>query len=114
MIFFDINKFFYYICAKIKILSAMNKRKEILQSPDYNSARLQIQISEIAKEFMESQNITKTELADYLGCSDNTIKQILSGDFNGTMDELYNLMASLGKITIIIFADASNEFDNYL
>lgn len=92
----------------------MSRRKEILQSLDYNLARLQIQISEIAKEFMESQNMSKTELADYLGCSDNTVKQILSGDFNGTIDELYNLMKLLEKMTIIRFVDNSNEFDNYL
>lgn len=92
----------------------MSRRREILQSPDYNIARLQIQISEIAKEFMESQNMSKTELADYLNCPDSTVKQILSGDFNGTIDELYNIMASLGKMMIIRFVDASNEFDNYL
>lgn len=89
----------------------MSRRSEILQSPDYNLARLQIHISEIAKEFMESQNMSKTELADYLGCSDNTVKQILSGDFNGTIDELYNIMASLRKIPIIIFENSSIDSD---
>lgn len=89
----------------------MSRRSEILQSPDYNLARLQIHISEIVKEFMGSQNMSKTELADYLNCSDNAVKQILSGDFNGTIDELYNIMASLGKIPIIIFENNSIDSD---
>lgn len=44
-------------------------RKELLKSPEYWTASIQMELYRQIEAFMKENNFNKTQLAEYLGCS---------------------------------------------
>lgn len=83
----------------------MKTRKEVLKSPGYWMAMLQMELYSQIEEFMRTHDMNKTQLAEYLGCTKGYVSQLLNGDFDHKMSKLVNLSLAIGKIPDIKFID---------
>lgn len=81
-------------------------RKELLKSPEYWTASIQMELYRQIEAFMKEKNFNKTQLAEYLGCSKGYISQLLSGDFDHKLSKFIRLSLAIGKIPEVIFTDA--------
>lgn len=83
-------------------------REELLKSPAYWTAGLQIELYRQIAGFMESHHMNKTQLAEYLGCSKGYVTQLLSGDFDHKLSKFVELSLAVGKIPEISFTDVED------
>lgn len=81
-------------------------RKELLKSPEYWTASIQMELYRQIEAFMKEKNFNKTQLAQYLGCSKGYITQLLSGDFDHKLSKFIQLSLAIGKIPTFNFMDA--------
>ena len=88
------------------------KRDELLKSPEYWTANLQMELYRQIAEFMEKRGMNKTQLADYLGCSKGYITQLLSGDYDHKMSKFMELSLAIGKIPEVTFTDVDQYIEN--
>lgn len=80
-------------------------REELIKSPEYWTAGLQMELYRQIVEFMENNHMNKTQLADYLGCSKGYVTQLLNGDFNHKLSKFVELSLAIGKIPEVYFSD---------
>lgn len=80
-------------------------RKELLKSPEYWTASIQMELYRQIEAFMKEKNFNKTQLAEYLGCSKGYITQLLSGDFDHKLSKFIQLSLAIGKIPEFSFTD---------
>ncbi len=80
-------------------------RKELLKSPEYWTASIQMELYRQIEAFMEEKNFNKTQLAEYLGCSKGYITQLLSGEFDHKLSKFVQLSLAIGKIPEFCFMD---------
>ena len=83
-----------------------SNRKELLKSPEYWTASIQMELYRQIEAFMKEKNFNKTQLAQYLGCSKGYITQLLSGDFDHKLSKFIQLSLAIGKIPTFNFMDA--------
>ena len=57
-------------------------REEVLKSPDYWTAKTQIELYNQAEKFMKDTGRSRSQLADYLGVSKGYVTQLLNGDYD--------------------------------
>lgn len=81
------------------------KREDILKSPSYWTAGLQMELYRQIIAFMESRGMNKSQLAEYLGCSKGYVTQLLSGDFDHKLSKFVELSLAINKIPEISFCD---------
>jgi DNA-binding Xre family transcriptional regulator len=65
-------------------------------NPDYEAARLPLDMTTAITWFMKENGITKSELAKRLNLTPGRVSQILSGDENLTLRTLATVCAALG------------------
>lgn len=80
-------------------------REELLKSPAYWTAGLQMELYRQIADFMEAHHMNKTQLAEYLGCSKGYVTQLLSGDFDHKLSKFVELSLAVGKIPEVSFTD---------
>lgn len=71
-------------------------REDILKAPEYWITQIQIAICRCADTFMREHNMSRTQLAEYLGVSKSYVTQILSGDYNYSIEKLADISIKLG------------------
>lgn len=79
------------------------KREEVLRSPEYWTAKTQIELYDCAKKFMDSAGLNRAELAEYLGVSKGYVSQVLNGDYDHRMSKFFELALSFGFVPQIEF-----------
>lgn len=79
------------------------ERKDILKSPEYWTAKTQIELYNCANKFMESAGLNRTELSEYLGVSKGYVSQILNGDYDHRMSKFFELALSFGYVPKVEF-----------
>ena len=77
-------------------------RKELLKSPEYWTASIQMELYRQIEAFM----------AEYLGCSKGYITQLLSGDFDHKLSKFIQLSLAIGKIPEFCFTDIDEYIQN--
>lgn len=87
-------------------------RKELLKSPEYWTASIQMELYRQIEAFMKENNFNKTRLAEYLGCSKGYITQLLSGDFDHKLSKFIQLSLAIGKIPDFGFIDVDEYIQN--
>lgn len=87
-------------------------RKELLKSPEYWTASIQMELYRQIEAFMKEKKINKTQLAEYLGCSKGYISQLLSGDFDHKLSKFIQLSLAIGKIPEFCFTDVDDYIQN--
>lgn len=81
------------------------ERNELLRSPGYWTAEFQNELYRHIEEFMQKNQMNKTQLADYLGCSKGYVTQLLNGDFDHKLSKFIELSLAIGQIPQISFRD---------
>ena len=85
------------------------ERKDILKSPEYWTAKTQIELCKCTTEFMESAGLNHDKLSKHLGVSKKCVEQLLNGDYDNGISTLSKIALSLGYIPSIKFVPI-NEF----
>lgn len=80
-------------------------REELLTSKEYWTADIQMRLFAEVEDFMKSRNMTRSQFADYLGCTKGYVTQLLSGDFDNKLSKFVEIALAIGKIPEIIFKD---------
>ena len=78
-------------------------RKDVLKSPEYWTAKAQIELYNQAHNFMTKSGKNQTQLTEYLGVSKGYISQLLNGDYNHRLSKLFELSLAFGVIPHIEF-----------
>ena len=78
-------------------------RKEVLKSPEYWTAKTQIDLDNQAESFMKETGRNKTQLAEYLGVSKGYVSQLLNGDYDHRLSKFFELSLAFGVIPQIDF-----------
>jgi len=86
------------------------KREKIIKSKGYNITKIQNELYRQLTNYLEENNITRTQFAKELGVSKGYVSQILNGDFDYKLSKLVELSLAIGKIPDIKFTSFS-EFD---
>ena len=79
----------------------MKTREQLLRSVDFWLVQAQDEIYRQVIEYIETEKITQTELANRLGVTKGYVSQILKGEFNYTLKKLIELSLSVGKVPVI-------------
>lgn len=80
-------------------------REELLKCPEYWTTQIQNELYRQIHSYMEKQNMNKSQLADYLGCSRGYITQLLNGDFDHKLSKLVELSLAIGMAPIVSFKE---------
>lgn len=80
-------------------------RKELLSMPEYWVAQIQTDIYRCADQFMEERHMNRTQFAEYLGVSKGYVTQLLSGDYNYSLEKLVELSLKIGYVPKVYFEE---------
>ena len=83
-------------------------RKDVLKSPEYWTAKTQVELYNQAYNFMTKSGKNQTQLAEYLGVSKGYISQLLNGDYNHRLSKFFELSLAFGVIPHIEFIPVEN------
>ncbi len=83
---------------------------ELLTTPEYWITKLQIDLFTMMNEYMESNKMTRTDLAKKLGVTKGYISQVLNGDFDHRLSKLVELSMAIGKIPQISYIPMDKVF----
>ena len=78
-------------------------RAELLKSPDYWKARIQISLYNCAESFMKRTRRNRKQLAEHLGVSSGYVTQLLNGDYDHKLSKLTELSLAFGYVPSIEF-----------
>lgn len=78
-------------------------REEVLKSPDYWTTGIQIALYNCAMQFMEEHGMNRTQLAEHLGVSKGYVTQLLSGDYNYSLNKMVETALKMGFVPQIEF-----------
>lgn len=81
------------------------KREELLINRGYNTGKIQNQLFRELNEFMEKNQMNRTQLAKHLGVTKGYVSQVLNGDFDYKLSKLVELSLAMGKIPQLKFVD---------
>lgn len=78
-------------------------REDLLKSPDYWTADIQIMLYNCAERFMKEQGMNRTKLAEHLGVSKGYVSQLLNGDYDHKLSKLVELSLAFGFVPKVDF-----------
>lgn len=78
-------------------------REEVLKSPSYWTAMIQIALYNCAERFMAKSGKNRTQLANHLGVSKGYVTQLLSGDYDHRISKMVELALAFGYVPYVDF-----------
>lgn len=92
------------------------ERKELLKSPEYWTAKAQIELYNQAKLYMEKSGKNRSQLAQYLGVSKGYVSQLLNGDYDHRLSKFFELALAFGVVPQIDFVPVEDcvREDSYI
>lgn len=78
-------------------------REEILKSPDYWVADMQVALYNCAAKFMSENGMNRTQLAQHLGVSKGYVSQLLNGDYDHKLSKFVELSLKFGFVPKVEF-----------
>ena len=69
-----------------------------MKSPEYWEAKTQIELYNLAENFMAVTDRHKSQLAEYLGVSKGYVSQLLNGDYDHRMSKFFELALAFGMV----------------
>lgn len=88
------------------------KREDLLRNSGYLTTKIQLDLYKCAEDFMQRNNMNRTQLAKYLGVSKGYVSQLLNGDFDHKLSKLVDLALAFEMVPDIRFKpieEAVNE-----
>ena len=80
-------------------------REELLMSKEYWTTKLQMDLFAEIEAYMEAHQMSRSQLAKYLGCTKGYVSQLLSGDFDSRISKLVELSIAIGKVPEVSYTD---------
>ena len=85
--------------------------KELLSTPEYWTTRIQLELFTLMEQYMQTHQLSRTELAHQLGVSKGYISQVLNGDFDHRLSKLVELSMAIGMVPQIKYIPTDKLFD---
>lgn len=79
------------------------EREDVLRSANYWTTNIQIELYNCAMTFMKKNGMDATQLAEYLGVSKEYVSQLLSGDYDYSLNNLVETALKMGYVPKIEF-----------
>lgn len=91
------------------------ERAELLSSPGYWTAELQLELYRQINDYMKKKGLNKVQLAHKLGCTKSYITQLLNGEFDHKLSKFFELSLAIGKVPEFNFVDLNDliEYDEH-
>ena len=86
----------------------MITREELLSSKEYWLTQIQNELFRLVDEYLETNNMNRTQLADKIGVTKGYVSQFLNGDFNHRISKFVELSLSIGKVPVVEFKDLND------
>ena len=83
---------------------------ELLKTPEYWITKIQLDLYTMMNKYMESNNLSRTDLAKKLGVTKGYISQVLNGDFDHRLSKLVELSMSIGMVPQINYIPVDKVF----
>lgn len=87
-------------------------RKELLSSPEYWIATLQIAVAQLLEKYIEENKLNGKELATEFKISESYLCQLRAGDRNFTLSTMVGLAMATGKVPLLFFVDLEETIEN--
>lgn len=87
--------------------------EELLHTPEYWTAKIQIDLYNKVEAYLEENKISRVEFAKQLGVTKGYVSQILNGEFDHRVSNLVKLSLAVGYIPHITFI-ASDQSESPL
>ncbi len=81
----------------------MLPKKDLIRTEEYWMVTIQNELFRQLSDYMERENMNRTELAKKLDVSKGYVSQVLSGDCNFTLKKIVQLSLAIGKVPCISF-----------
>jgi transcriptional regulator with XRE-family HTH domain len=89
------------------------KREKLLKSKGYNVTKIQNELFRELTEYLDKNEITRTQFAKQLGVTKGYVSQVLNGDFDYKLSKLVELSLAIGKVPQVKFV-SFEEIDKSL
>ena len=83
----------------------MITREELISTKEYWLTQIQNELFRMVDEYLETNNMNRTQFADKIGVTKGYVSQVLNGDFNHRISKFVELSLSIGKVPIVEFKD---------
>lgn len=83
----------------------------LLKEPIYHLVSMQCEIYKRVYDYMSDHDMSRSEMADYLGCSMNKLKRILSGNYSGTVSDFINILLKVNVSPNINFKNINDVME---
>jgi transcriptional regulator with XRE-family HTH domain len=70
--------------------------EELLNTPEYWTTQIQLELYEMVEKFLKENNMSRTDFAKMLGVSKGYVSQLLNGDFDHRVSKLVELALAIG------------------
>ena len=84
--------------------------QELLATPEYWTTRLQLDLYNMIKNYIETNNLTQVDLANKLGVSKGYVSQVLNGNFDHRISKFVELSLAVGMIPQISYVPMDKMF----
>lgn len=71
---------------------------ELTKTKTYWIMKIQNDLFNAVEEYLEANNMTRTQFAEQLGVSKGYVSQILNGEFDHRVSKLVEIMLAIGKV----------------
>lgn len=85
--------------------------EELLNTPEYWTTKMQIELYNKVESYIKENGITRTELAKRLKVSKGYVTQVLNGDFDHRISKFVDLALFVGYYPKIVFEPIKKESD---
>lgn len=74
-----------------------------LHSSSAHLAHIQMQVAIVLDRHMKRTGLTTRELSERIGVSQEQIKHMRNGTFNGRMSVLFRVMIAIGRLPVVTY-----------
>jgi transcriptional regulator with XRE-family HTH domain len=87
------------------------EREELLRNSGYWTSKIQIDLFNNVKDYIETKKFSRSRLAKKLNVTRGYITQVLNGDFDHRISKLVELSLAVGKVPKIEFEDLESYIE---
>lgn len=80
-------------------------RKELISSKEYWLSKIQIELFNQVSEYLDKNNMKRSELAKKLGVTKGYVSQVLNGDADHRISKVIELSLAIGLVPEVKFKD---------
>jgi transcriptional regulator with XRE-family HTH domain len=87
-------------------------RQDLIQSQEYWIVKIQTDLFNQVRLYLEENKITQTQFAEKIGVSQGYISQIMNGNFNHSISKLIEISLAIGRVPILNFENVEQFQQN--